>query len=257
MRSPPADSTWTTLASPRASPSTFNPDSLDGLPAPAQRLLERALPPATPLHSVVVAEMTGELKLGSHWLGFRAEQILVASTGFVWRALVGGWLVRFSGADEMGPDGASMEFRLHGLIPVVRAKGPDVERSAAGRLAAETVAWLPQALAPQSGAQWTPIDDDRATVTLRGPYGATSVEVVVADDGRLLSVGLDRWNGAAKPPELQPFGGDVGSEFVTDEGVRVGNDLTVGWGWHTGWWPSGTFFLGRLRTVRHGASPAA
>ena len=55
-----------------------------------------------------------------------------------------------------------MHFRLHGLIPVVHSSGPDIARSGAGRLAAETVAWLPQALVPQSGAQWTPIDQHRA-----------------------------------------------------------------------------------------------
>lgn len=198
--------------------------------------------------------MTGELKLGSRWLPFRADQILSASQGFVWRAVVGERLLRFSGADVMGPDGSTMEFRLYGLVPVVRDSGSDVARSAAGRLAAETVGWLPQALTPQSGARWRPIDDLRAVVTLESPHGPIDVEVEVDVDGRLRSVGLQRWNGATKPPRAQPFGGAFSSEFVTDDGVLLANDCTVGWGWNSDWWPSGVFFTGQLQSAHHDAS---
>ena len=256
MRPTAATSAWKTLARrPRTSP-LFDVDSLIGLPPPAQRHLERVLPPRTPLATVVRLEMSGELKVGSRWLPFQARQILSASTGFVWSAEVGGRFLRFSGADVMEPDGSSMEFRLLGLIPVVRSSGPDIARSAAGRLAAETVAWLPQALAPQSGARWTTIDDRHATVTLRRPCGTTSVDVEVDDEGRLRSVGLQRWNSDAKPPQPQPFGGRFGSEFATGDGVLLANDCEVGWGWNTGWWPSGRFFTGRIRSV-DGAGPTA
>ena len=224
----------------------FDPDTLAGLPAPAERMLRRTLPAGTPLRLAVELTMRGRLRLGPLWLPFRADQILAAGRGFVWRAIVGQRLVRFSGADVMTPEGASMHFRLHGLIPVVRSSGPDIARSGAGRLAAETVAWLPQALVPQSGAQWTPIDQHRAIVTLAHPGGTSNVEVTVDDEGRLRSAGLDRWNGSAKPPRLEPFGGEFDDEFVTPDGVRLADRCRVGWGWNTDGWATGQFFTARL-----------
>jgi len=156
-------------------PPLFDPSTLDGLPAPAQRFLASAIADGAPLPRSVQLEMTGRIKLGV-WLPFTARQILVAGQGFVWQPIVGGRIVRFVGADALGPDGARMEFRLHGRIPVVNASGPDTDRSAAGRLAAETVAWLPQALTPQAGASWRPIDDGRATVILTGPGGPVDAQ---------------------------------------------------------------------------------
>jgi hypothetical protein len=100
------------------------------------------------------------------------QEVITAGEGLVWTPVVGGRLIRFVGADLLTADDARMEFRLHGLIPVVRADGLDVRRSAQGRLAAETAAWLPHALTPQMGARWTPVDDDRAIVTLSAA-GAT------------------------------------------------------------------------------------
>ena len=151
----------------------------------------------------------------------------------------------------MTPEGASMEFRLHGLIPVVRSSGPDIARSAAGRLAAETVAWLPQALVPQAGAQWTALDHRRAVVIVAHPGSTagvegTAVEVTVDDEGRLRSCGLGRWNGSARPPGLEPFGGEFDDEFVTPEGVRLGDRCRVGWGWGTDGWASGQFFTAQI-----------
>ena len=105
--------------------------------------------------------MRGEIRLAGRWLPFTAEQLLRASTGFVWAPIVGGRLIRFAGADALGPDGARIEFRLHGRIPIVRGSGADIARSANGRLAAETVAWLPAALTPQAGARWIAVDTTR------------------------------------------------------------------------------------------------
>lgn len=59
--------------------------------------------------------------VGSRWMPFAADQVLRAGVGFVRKPIVGGHVVRFVGADILGPDGARKEFRLHGLIPVATA----------------------------------------------------------------------------------------------------------------------------------------
>ena len=177
-----ASAVWAELASFEEAASGFDPVGLAELPAPAKRLLSRVLPEGTPLVTAVELEMTGSIKLGPRWMMFRSQQILRAGVGFVWRPVVGGRLVKFVGADLLGPDDSRMEFRFHGLIPVVRATGPDIARSAAGRLAAETVMWLPQALTPQAGATWAGVDDDRAVVSLAGEHDLPEVEVTVRPD---------------------------------------------------------------------------
>lgn len=234
----------------------FDPGTLASLPDPARRLLSAALPDHTPLHDTVRLAMRGEIKLAGRWLPFTAQQILRAGVGFVWAPVVGGRLVRFVGADALGPDGARIEFRLHGRIPVVRGSGPDIARSATGRLAAETVAWLPHALTPQAGASWTALDHRRATVTLPGPGGPTDVDVAVDDHGVLTALGLQRWKDSAKPPALAPFGGTVDSVFTTPDGVAVAGAGTVGWDWGTPGESDGCFFRYEITTADLGPSPA-
>ena len=242
-----AERGWTALSdgSP-VEPAAFDPATLAGLPPPAQRLLDRALPSGVALSTTVELSMEGEIELGGRWFPFTAEQILRAGEGFVWSPVVGGRLVRFVGADLLTADDARMEFRLHGLIPVARAAGPDVRRSAQGRLAAETVAWLPHALTPQLGARWTAVDDERAIVTLNAAGSDIDVEVFVDGDGRILRSGLDRWNGSVDPPRLQPFGASVDSVYTASNGVGIAGSGTAGWGFGTVDEADGVFFRYRI-----------
>lgn len=242
-----AERGWTALSNePPVEPAAFDPATLADLPPPAQRLLGGALPSGVALSTRVELSMEGEIELGGRWFPFTAEQILRAGEGFVWSPVVGGRLVRFVGADLLTADDARMEFRLHGLIPVVRAAGPDVRRSAQGRLAAETVAWLPQALTPQLGARWTPVDDERAIVTLDAAGTDIDVEVVVDGDGRIRRAGLDRWNGSAHPPRLEPFGASIDSIFTAPNGAGLAGSGTAGWDFGTADETDGVFFRYRI-----------
>lgn len=239
-----AEATRATLASmiDAGSNRVFDPATLDSLPAPAQRFLTRALPTGVPLSTTVELTMEGEIKLGGRWLPFTADQILRAGVGFVWAPTVGGRIIRFTGADVLGPTDARIEFRFHGRIPVVRGSGPDVERSAVGRLAAETVAWLPQALTPQVGATWIGIDDERATVTINAAGQSVEVNVAIDGDGQLTRLGLQRWKDSAKPPGFVAFGGAVHSLHTTDNGAVIAGSGIVGWDWDTPKQGGGEFF---------------
>jgi hypothetical protein len=249
---------WDSLATPDLQPSApFDPATLDALPEPAARWLRRALPDETPLVRAVEVAMHGEIRIG-RWMSFTATQILRAGVGFVWQPTVGGRLVRFVGADVLSPDDARMEFRLHGRIPVARSSGPDTALSAAGRLAAETVAWIPQAATPQAGATWRSIDDRRAAVTVNAAGTDVEVVIAVADDGRLQSIHLDRWDNTQKPPAAQPFGGEIIAEHVGSGGVRVAGSGTIGWRHQTPDWPKGQFFrfdLDEIKPVLSGPLP--
>ncbi len=231
-------------------PAEFDSSTLDGLPDAAVRWLRRVLPESTPLVSGVELAMRGDIRI-RRWMPFTADQILLAGVGFVWKPVVGGRFLRFGGADILGPDDARMEFRLHGLIPVAKASGPDTARSGAGRLAAETVAWVPQAATPQAGACWARIDAERAVVTLDAAGQPTDVEIAVDADGRLTAVRLQRWNNSDEPPAFKPFGGDVTSEYITDTGVRIAGSGLVGWGYGTSDWDDEQFFRYEITRAKH------
>jgi hypothetical protein len=229
---PRTEELWARLAdrAGRPAPPAFDPTTLDTLPPPAARWLRYAIADGAALADTVVVAMTGSIRVGSRWLPFRGDQILRAGVGFVWKPVVGGRALRITGADLLGPDQASMDFRLHGLVPIARASGPDTARSAAGRLAAETIAWLPQAATPQAGATWRAVDDEVAVVRLDTPGGPLEVSVGVDADGRLATIDLDRWNDSVDPPRTMPFGGDITGEHRTGDGVVVAGSGTVGWG---------------------------
>jgi hypothetical protein len=88
--------------------------------------------------------MRGSVKLGRAWLPFRARQILAPLHGFVSAARVAGVMV---GSDRYADGTGAMEWKLLGRVLVMRAEGPQVSRSSAGRAGAEAV-WVPTAVRP-------------------------------------------------------------------------------------------------------------
>jgi hypothetical protein len=142
------------LAEPAAAGS-FTRDELEGVPELARRFLLAAIAPGTPLAVSARLGMRGSIKLGGRWLTFRAREVLSPHRGFAWAARLGGVMV---GSDRYSDGRGAMNWSLLGLIPVVRADGGDVSRSAAGRGSGEAV-WVPTALLPRFGVTWTVADD--------------------------------------------------------------------------------------------------
>jgi hypothetical protein len=226
----------------------FNPAEIVHLPPPAQRFLTYALTPGVQLFPTVLLAMEGEIKLRD-WTPFRARQVLRAGDGFVWEATAGKPPLVFRGADIYWNGMGSLDFRLWGIIPVARAAGPDIDRSSAGRLAAETVAWAPQALTPQMGATWAPLDADRATVTLPVRDGMFDVTITVDEEGRLRELVMQRWGDAGSGPfGLYPFGSAF-DQHAHFDGVTIASAGRVGWWWGTERRSEGEFFRGRITTA--------
>ncbi len=119
-----------------------------------------------------------------------------------------------------------MRWRLLG-VPVVSAAGPDVDRSAAGRLAAESVLVSTALLA--SGIGWD--DDAPGSSTALVPEGGVvhRVSVAVDGDGRLGEVSLPRWGS----PGGEPFREGVFRVRMQGEGRHDGIALPAGF--EAGW----------------------
>jgi uncharacterized protein DUF6544 len=219
-----------------------------GLPEPARRWLRHAIAPGTPLWPSVELSMRGEIKLGS-WRPFTARQVLAPPRGFIWAASTRLLGLPVTGFDRLSSGSGQMRWRLGGLVPVVSAAGPDVTRSAAGRLAGET------ALAPTTfrAATWTDgADGDRTVATWRIDGADESAELHVDPDGRLLDVVMQRWgNPLGAPYGRHPFGVAIEAE-ETFEGVTIGSRLRAGWFWGTDRQDEGEFFRAEITGVSAG-----
>jgi hypothetical protein len=216
------DALW--QSAPRAS-RAFDPQDFARLPASVQRYLGHAIAPGTPLASAVRLRMHGQIRLGK-WRHFKAEQVIVASGAMIWRARVRLPGLSIRGFDRYVDGKGVMQWRLFGIIPFIGVTGRDVTRSAAGRLAAESV-WLPSMLC-EPRVTWTANEGGVAHANFT--VGREAVDVALAlDHGCLQFVALSRWGnpdgGAFRPVD---FGAMVEQE-ATFGGYTIPARVRAGW----------------------------
>jgi hypothetical protein len=221
---------WRSLAG-TAGSGRFGIEMIEGLPEPVQRYFRHAIAPGTPLAASVELHMTGWIRLsrGARWMRLKAAEILAPPDGFVFTASTGG-LLKISGADSYLNRNGSVAWRLFGIVPVARASGPDVSRSAQGRLAGELFL-LPSALLPQRGVRWEALGDDtvRASFTVEGR--AYQLTLGLQPGGAPGSVEVNRWGnvetegGAFR--EIA-FGGAL-AEPRTFGGYTIPTRIAAGW----------------------------
>lgn len=226
-----------------AATARFDPTCLAGLPEGARRCLGHALAPGAPLARAVRLTMRGTIRLGD-WHPFEAEQVIVQGRGMVWAARVRMKGLPIRGSDRLLDGQGAMRWALFGLIPFLRAGGPDITRSARGRLRAETI-WLPSLLADPAVA-WTETEGRLAArVPVDGEAG--DLELGTDAEGRLRDVRLLRWGnpGGGAFREV-PFGGLMEAEG-TFQGLTIPTRVRVGWEFGTDRFePEGEFFRAEI-----------
>ena len=234
---------WARLATGPVPQRRFAADLVTGLPEPARRWLTHAVAAGTPLWPTVQLIMRGQIRLGA-WRPFTARQLLAPPHGFIWAATARVAGLPVTGFDRYSSGTGQMRWRLLGLVPVMTGAGPDVTRSAAGRLAGEGVCWLPTAF---TGAAWSAgPDPDTAVATSRIGDEEESVRLRVGPDGRLQEALVQRWgNPDGQPFGRYPFGVAVEAER-TFGGVTLPSVLRAGWGWGTDRQNSGEFFRAEI-----------
>lgn len=221
---------WQRLAS-VSGDGVFELSMLEGLPGPARRYLEHALAPGAPLAAHVELSLAGTIRLSPDQtpLPMESVELLAPPLGFVWRADVGSGAVRIRGFDRYADDVGEMRWWLWGLIPVASAGGPDVARSAQGRMLGESVL-IPSTLLPSSTVRWTPVDDSTAQVRVGSGDEAIDLTVVVDGEGRLRRATFLRWNSDAANGPVGPM------HFVmTAEGERAFGPYTIPSKLKAGW----------------------
>lgn len=212
----------------------FTEDMVAALPEPAKRYFLHAITPGTPLANSVRLKMKGSFKIGQDkpWLPMQATEIL-STKGFVWKAKIGRGLFQMIGADYYTNRVSRVQFALLGLLPLVNASNPDINRSSIGRLAGEFV-WLPSALLPQQGVDWLAIDDNTIQASLKIDGEPITPTLVVDPDGKLLKFSLPRWSDRSPDGSwaYTPFGGEVQAERSFD-GFTIPSQVSAGWWYGT------------------------
>ena len=203
----------------------FDPADIAHLPLPAQRYLTHAIAPKAPLAAAVRLRMHGSIRI-KRWHPFIAEQVIVRDRGMVWRAKVklAGTTIR--GFDAYVDGVGTMQWKWCGVFPLVQASGPDVSRSAAGRLAGESI-WLPSLLCGER-VEWNAQGDDVAQAHFK--VGGYEEDVALTlSSGSLQSLALRRW-GNPDGGEFREvaFGAAVDQE-ATFDGYTIPARIRAGW----------------------------
>jgi hypothetical protein len=222
----PVRAEWAALAEPTPSAPAFDPGAVRDLPKPVRRWLVHTISPGTPLHRRVELAQHGRIRIGS-WRTFTARQITAGLEGYVWACATRVLGVPVYGYDRLAGGSAAMVHRAFGRVALVNETGPDLTRSAAGRLVSETI-WTP-AVALDPAVTWRPVDNGTATAVVA--YAGENYEVSVAVDpaGAPRKVAMRRWARVNRGPyQLRRFGAEIHRE-ATFTGFTVPTQVTAGY----------------------------
>lgn len=151
-----------------------------------------------------------------------------------------------TGYDRLTPGTGQMRWRLLRLIPVMTASGPDITRSAYGRLASE-IALIPPAFGL---ATWTPGEQPgTVTASWRLDEHTESAQLRIGENGNLIEVMMNRWGNPGDTPfSRYPFGVCVETE-ATFSGITIPSKFRAGWWWGTDRQQEGEFFRAHITSA--------
>jgi len=222
---------WNSLEKP-GDGTVFDPSMVDGLPDPAARYLLHSIKPGTPFAGSVEINMHGEFSTDPDKPAqpIRANQRISIPDGFIWKAKLGSGLIFVSGYDLWYKGTGLQSFKFWGLIPVVSSSGPDIDLSAAGRTAIESI-FIPSSFLPGYGAVWTHLDEQSAMVTVKIGDREFELTLRVDSDGALLSISMLRWGQSTPSGDFKnlPFLGTDFSDERTFGGYTIPTRCSVGW----------------------------
>ncbi|MHB1162437.1 MAG: DUF6544 family protein [Chloroflexota bacterium] len=226
---------WRSLDEEVAAGEPFAEGMVSDLPDPARRYFLHAIRPGTPLASKIRLGISGSLRTGRDqpWMSLSAEQIVAKGRGFIWKARASSGPMVLTAADHYAEGEGRTRVALFGLLPIVNSSGPDVSRSAIGRLAIEGVL-LPPSLLPQPGVKVEGVDGDHFRVTVTVDGESTPMTLAVDQDGRLREVVIPRYGNMTEDGSFQyiPFGAAV-EEERTFGGYTIPGKMRAGWWYGT------------------------
>ena len=221
----------------RATPSTFSPRQLEGLPTPVARYFLFALQAGQPLVRAARVEHYGTFAAQPDaWERFTSvEHFRVRPPAFVWNASIRiGRLPSMLGVrvrDGYLNGEGTMYGAVAGLVPVADQQGtPEMAAGALARYLAEAV-WFPTALLPGNagaGVTWTPLDDRTARATLVDGLVSVSADFHFSPRGEVLRISGERYRDVAGRGVLTPWDARL-REYTRRNGMMVPTYGEVAW----------------------------
>jgi len=232
----------------RRAQGVFTEGELERLSQPVQRMFRASIAPGTPLAASARITMRGRIKLRK-WTSFSGSEVIAPHAGFVWAVRAG----LISGYDRYVDGAGEMRWKLLGLVRVMHVAGPDVSRSAAGRVAGEA-AWLPTALLPRFGVHWDAADDDHLTARVQLDSYELEFHYLLDGAGRIQTCWFNRWGDPDNTGShaLHPFAMEATAhrEF---QGLTIPSAGRAGWHYGTDRWKDGVFFEYEITSLQpHG-----
>ncbi len=230
LAKPRAEAAWRSLRCPSKG-ARFHPRMVAGLPEPARRYFLHTIQPGTTLASSVELQIIGSIRLSRNgkWIPLRAAEMLSPPRGFVFTAAAGVW-TRIVGHDTYLAPAGTAQWKLLGLFPVMRARGVDVSRSARGRMAGEFI-FLPAALLPQNGIEWSSTSPETAVASFDLEGEAYQLLLTIAPDGAVRKVSVNRWGNVETEHRMYreiAFGATLSRERRFG-GYTIPTRLNAGW----------------------------
>jgi hypothetical protein len=110
--------------------------------------------------------------------------------------------------------------------------------------------WVPTAMLPRFGVDWSAADDHHLTARWRIDTHQVALELVIDDQGRLREGVFQRWGDPDRTGSsgLHPCGGEV-TAYATFGGVSVPSAGRAGWFYGTDRWTEGEFFRYQLTSM--------
>jgi|SRR5579864_2747809 len=205
-----------------ASREIVRPDDLAGLPPPVQRWLVHANVVGRPRPRIVYLTQTGVMRAerDQPWMPVCAEQYFTTDPpGFEWIATMQmNPLVWVTGRDRYFDGEGAMDMLAMSVVPVVHARGPELNQGVLLRYLTETV-WFPAAvLTPY--ISWQPIDNLAARATLAYRGTSASATFTIDDHGAVLQAQADRYREEHGSYALHPWSIPI-TEYGEFAGIRM------------------------------------
>ena len=204
-------------------------EMINELPPVVQRWLKRSNISEKEIIQTVHLKQKGEMRIKPEgdWMKVEAEQyISTNSPGFIWKADVKSSFLHFSGRDRYENGEGHMLIKLFSLIPVVDAKGKEIDQGALLRYLGEII-WCPSA-ALSDYIKWEEVDSTTAKATM-SYEGVTASGIFKFDEnGDFVSFEAERYYYRKECSTLERWVIKA-NDYRAFEGIRIPVNLSVTW----------------------------
>ena len=209
-------------------------EMIEKFPPVVQEWLKRSNVIGKEVVKIAYLRQRGKMKIKREgkWMSVNAEQyITVNPPGFIWIANVKSPFMHFSGRDKFENGNGHMLIKLFSLIPVVNARGKEIDQGSLLRFMGEMV-WVPSA-ALSNYITWEEIDSLTAKATM-SYKGKTASGIFKFDkDGDFLSFEANRYYYRKEGSTLERWV-ITSKGYGEFEGIRVPVNISVTWKFKTG-----------------------